>query len=220
MKTADEAWRVLLVDDHPLMRDGLRSALRRVLPQARIEEAGSGAEAMAKFASHHPQLVLLDVNLPDTSGLDLARRIRAADPAVTLLMVAGEADPWTIQEALAAGAAGFVAKTHPAACLSEAVPAVLGGQVFLCGDSEAALQRARQAGEAAGEAAGPAVLSRRERQVLRYLAHGENTKAIAAHLQISPKTVETHRQHIMQKLGTSSVAALTRYAIRHGLMIA
>ena len=209
---------VLLVDDHPLVREGLRAALRWALPAARIEEAGAAGEALAKIATHHPQLILLDVNLPGMSGLELARQIRAADRQVKLLMVAAEADPWTVQEALAAGASGFMAKTRSAECLMQAVQAVLSGQEFLCADSQAALQQADQHGRFSHEPPGPAVLSTREREVLRYLAHGENTKTIASLLEISPKTVETHRQHIMAKLGINNVVALTHYAIRHGLI--
>ena len=210
---------VLLVDDHPLVREGLRAALQRALPTARLEEAGAAGEALAKMATHQPQLILLDVNLPGMSGLELARQIRATDRQVKLLMVVAEADPWTVQAALAAGASGFMAKTRSAECLTQAVQAVLSGQEFLCEDSQAALQRAVQHGRFSHEPPGPAVLSTREREVLRYLAHGENTKNIAALLAISPKTVETHRQHILGKLGINNVAALTHYAIRHGLMI-
>jgi DNA-binding NarL/FixJ family response regulator len=132
-------------------------------------------------------------------------------------MVAAETDPWIVQEALAAGACGFVAKTRSGICLSQAVQTVLLGHQFLCEDSQAALQRAERQAGSSSEVPGPSVLSWREREVLRCLAHGENTKSIAVILQISPKTVETHRQHIMRKLRTNSVAALTRYAVRHGL---
>lgn len=220
MKAADKAWRVLLVDDHPLVRDGLRAALRRVLPKALIEEAESGPPAMVHFATRRPHLVLLDVNLPGMNGLDLARQMRGTDRRVKLLMVAGEADPWTVREALAAGASGFMSKTRSAACLAEAVLAVLSGREFLCEDSQVALRQAGGRGEPTREPPGPAVLSTREREVLRYLAHGEHTKSIATLLQISPKTVETHRQHIKRKLGIDNVAALARYAMRHGLMTA
>lgn len=217
MKLRKRPWRVLLVDDHPLVRDGLRAALRRALPQARIEEAHSGAEALARMRTHALDLILVDVNLPGMNGLDLVRRIRAADLRVRLLMVAAETDPWIVQEALAVGACGFVAKTRSGICLSQAVQTVLLGHQFLCEDSQAALQRAERQAGLSTEVPGPAVLSWREREVLRYLAHGESTKSIAVLLQISPKTVETHRQHIMCKLRTNSVAALTRYAVRHGL---
>jgi two-component system NarL family response regulator len=217
MNLANQTWRVLLVDDHPLIRDGLRAVVRHLLPLASIEATGSGSEAVKKAASFQPHLLLLDVNLPDLNGLEVARRIRATDPQIKILMVAGEADPWTIREALAAGAYGFVAKTRSVEWLAGAIEMVLNGQEFLCEDSQAALQRGDQNGTAAVELPGPAILSRREREILRCLAHGENTKSIASLLGISPKTVETHRQHIMRKLATNNVAALTRYAIQHGM---
>ena len=217
---ADQAWRVLVVDDHPLVRDGLRAAIRATFFTALVAEADSATEAMARISAHRPDLVLLDVNLPGENGFDLARRIRAVNKRVKLLMVAGEADSWTVKEAIAAGATGFVAKTHSAAFLGQAMKAVLEGQIFLCSDARAALQRVEPHSGTAPEPAGPAILSEREREILKHLAHGENTKTIAGLLQISPKTVETHRQHIMRKLRVNSVAVLTRYAIRHGLTTA
>ncbi len=123
-----------------------------------------------------------------------------------------------MREALAVGASGFVAKTRTVTCLGQAVLAVLSGREFLCEDSQAALRRAGQHGGQTHEMPGPAVLSNREREVLRWLACGENTKHIAVLLQISPKTVETHRQHLMRKLGTNNIPTLVRYAIRHDLM--
>lgn len=209
--------RVLLVDDHPLLRDGLRVALLHHFAGLQIEEAGAATAALELIAANRPDLVLLDVNLPGANGLDLARQIHGLTPKIKLLMVAADPDPWTVQEALAAGASGFVAKTNSGATLPEALRTVLKGGVFLCPDAQAALQRVEPYGGTGTEPPGPAILSTREREVLRYLAHGENTKAIADLLQISPKTVETHRQHILRKLGTSNVAALVRYAIRHGL---
>ena len=216
MKPGGVAGRVLLVDDHPMVRTGIRAALRHHLPHMRVEEAGSAAEALEKLAGFRPDLAVLDVNLPGMNGLDLARQIRAQSRLVKVLMVAAEADPWTVSEALQAGASGFVAKTNSADLLPRAIVAVLAGEVFLCPDSRAAWQRAER--REAKDPPGPAVLSSREREVLRHLAAGESTKSSAALLQISPKTVETHRQNIMRKLGLQSIAALTRYAIRHGLI--
>lgn len=217
MSAERKTLRVLLVDDHPLVRDGLRAALQHQFADLRIQEAGAAAAALVSLAADRPDLVLLDVNLPGMNGLDLARQIRAVDPKIKVLMVAADLDPWTVNEALEAGASGFVAKTNSAVTLPEALRVVLSGGVFLCPEAQAALQRSEQHGVAGSELPGPAILSTREREVLRYLAHGENTKTIAALLQISPKTVETHRQHILRKLGTNNVAALARYAIRHGL---
>jgi DNA-binding NarL/FixJ family response regulator len=212
-----EAPCILLVDDHPLLRTGLKTAIRATFPAAIIEEAGSSPEALASLSLRRTDLVLLDVNLPGVNGIDLARRIRAADKHLKLLMISGEADPWTVNEALDAGASGFVTKTHSADFLARAIQAVLRGQLVLCPEAQAALQQAKQRAGTRTEPPSPAVLSDREREVLRCFAHGENTKSIAASLQISPKTVETHRQHIMLKLGIDNIADLTRYAIRHGL---
>jgi len=206
----------LLVDDHPFVRDGLRAALQRLYPGIRIEEVGTASDALRTLASFTPQLALLDVNLPGGNGLDLAREIRQRHRKVRLLMVAGETDPWTVSEALEAGAAGFLLKTHSQDALAQAITAILGGATFLCPEAKEALAQAEQRGSERLMPA-PAILSDREREVLRYLAHGENTKTIASLLQVSPKTIETHRMHITRKLGTNSVAALVRYALRHGL---
>jgi DNA-binding NarL/FixJ family response regulator len=210
--------RLLLVDDHPMVRTGIRAALRHHLPDARIEEAGCATEALEKLAAFRPRLALLDINLPGMNGLDLARRIRDRCPQVSILLVAAEADPWTVSEGMRAGASGFVAKSNSADLLPQAVRKVLAGETFLCPEASAALQRAEHYDVARTEPPGPAVLSTREREVLRCLAQGENTKTIASLLQLSPKTVETHRQHIMSKLGLQSVAALTRYAVRHKML--
>jgi len=208
-----------MVDDHPLIRDGLRAALRRALPEVRLEEAGNPKDALERARSQVPQIVLLDVHLPGMSGVELARRLKSADPKVRILMIAGEADPWTIREALEAGAAGFIAKTRTAESLYDALRAVLDGGQYLCLDSRAALATLGDAEHSSRSSVepGPSILTDREREILRLLAVGENTKAIAATLKISPKTVETHRSHLMRKLHVDNVAGLTRYAIRHGL---
>ncbi len=200
-----------------MVRTGVRVALRHHLPGAQIEEAGCAKEALAALENWTPQIVLLDVNLPGTNGLDLVRMIRARDRKIKVLMVAADADPWTVSEALQAGAAGFVSKTNSGEALPEALQVVLAGGRFLCPDSRAALHRAEKYDQGAAEPPGPAVLSSREREILSYFARGENSKTIAALLAISPKTVDSHRQHIHRKLGTSNPVALVRYAIRHGL---
>jgi DNA-binding NarL/FixJ family response regulator len=207
---------VLLVDDHPFVRDGLRAALLHSFPGLRVVEVGTASEALHALSAALPQLALLDLNLPGGNGLDLAREIRSRHRKVKVLMVAGEADPWTVSEALDAGASGFLLKTHSREALAEAVRAVLGGGTYLCPEAREALAQSEQCGPER-PMPGPAILSDREREVFRFLAHGENTKTIASLLQVSPKTIETHRQHITSKLGTNSVAAWVRYALRHNL---
>jgi DNA-binding NarL/FixJ family response regulator len=213
-----KALRLLLVDDHPLVRTGIAASLRRAFRGLQIQEAGCAADCLELMASFRPDLALLDVNLPGTNGLDLAQKLQALDKGTKILIVAADADPWTVSEALRAGATGFLAKSNSAELLAHAVRAVLAGQVFLCPDARSALRRAEPPRAAGGAPPGPAVLSSREREVLRHIALGQNTKSIAFSLGISPKTVETHRQHILRKLRLQSVADLTRYAISHGMV--
>jgi DNA-binding NarL/FixJ family response regulator len=210
--------RVLLVDDHPLFRQGLRSEIQMTMPSAIVFEAGSAAEAMAKISEKRPGLVLLDINLPGENGIDLARRVQALDKRIKLLTITGEADPWTVNAVLEAGVSGFITKTRAAGFLGSAIKSIMRGEIVLCADAQRALEQAEQTGSNEHQSPGPSVLSERERQVLKFIAHGENTKTIGSLLQISPKTVETHRQHIMTKLGLRSIAGLTRYAMRHGLI--
>lgn len=218
MSTSLPFRRILMVDDHPFLRTGLRATISLLIPEAEIAEAGSGPEAINIVGSMHPDLALLDIQLPGMSGLDLLRRLREMEPDLQFLMVAADADPWTVRGAMDAGASGFLAKVGASDVLHEALQALAEGRRYLCDQSRVALDRAVQAGPRGAEEPGPAILSDRERQILRFLAQGENTKSIAAMLAISPKTVETHRSHLMWKLGLDGIAALTRYAIRHGLM--
>lgn len=211
--------RVLLVDDHPMVRAGLRTDLAKHLRGVEIAEAGSATEALALLRARRFDLVILDVNLPGMNGVDLARRIRGAHQHLKLMMVAADTDPWSVNEAMRAGANAFLAKTNSGERLREAIRAVLAGEEFLCPESQAARQQPRQ-GRDSIEPPCPAILSSREREVLCHLAQGDNTKTTASRLGISPKTVETHRSHIMRKLGLHSVANLTRYAIRHRVVAA
>ncbi|MGH7970910.1 MAG: response regulator [Limisphaerales bacterium] len=217
MKAIECAVRALLVDDHPMVRSGIKAALCLHFPGIEVQESICAAEALERIRDRPPEVALLDVGLPGMNGLDLARAIKASFPTVHVLMVAGEVDPWTVHEALEAGSSGFVAKASPDSVLAEAVSAVLAGSVFLCPDSRAALGRAEST-PTISDTPPPAILSRREREILVHIAHGENTKSIALTLGISAKTVETHRQHIMRKLRTDSVARLVRYAIHHHLI--
>lgn len=217
MKPASEPLRLLIVDDHPLVRVGIRHAMGRRFPDLQVSEAATAQEARDHWARQRPDLLVLDVNLPGTSGLDLCQEIIRSDKRARILMVSAEVDPWTVRMAMEAGAAGFLAKTDCVESLPAAVESILAGRTYLCAVSAEASSRSADLPDPELASPGPAVLSDREREVLRYLAHGENTKNAAALLRISPKTVETHRSHIMRKLRIDSVVGLTRYAIRHGL---
>jgi DNA-binding NarL/FixJ family response regulator len=217
MNAALSRLRLLIVDDHPLMRAGIRAALRGHFAEAFIAEAGDAKEALVRIAAHRPDVLVLDVNLPGMNGLDLARHIRAQDGKARILIVAADVDPWTVAEAVRMGVLGFVSKTNTGEHLPAALRSVAAGQPYFCPDALRARHRAEQHGTLGDLPPGPAVLTAREREVLRYFAQGENAKTIAANLGISPNTAQTHRQHIMRKLGIHSLASLTRYAFRHGL---
>jgi DNA-binding NarL/FixJ family response regulator len=209
---------ILVVDDHPLVREGLRAAIRDLCPGAVVTEAENASKAWASISARHPDLIMLDVHLPGESGIDLTHRIRATNKRIKILMIAGEIEPWAANEAIEAGASGFISKTRSTEFLARAIHAVMEGKVFLCPDAEEAIRRAKQYVGTAREPPGPTILSEREREVLKYIAHGENTKAVASLLHVSPKTIEAHRRNLMRKLGLHTVAGLTRYAIRHGLI--
>ena len=210
----------LVVDDHSLVRHSLQTGILAAFPKATVAQAANAIEAMDALNKARPDLVLLDVNLPGINGIELAKKILLFEPDIKILIVAGESDPWTVDQALKAGVSGFVTKVCTVTALSQYIQDILKGKLVLTQDVRDALSNDSNPDSEFRNIPAPAILSDREKQILKYLAHGENTKTIAHLLDISPKTVETHRGHIIEKLGINSIALLTRYAIRHGLMLA
>jgi two-component system NarL family response regulator len=208
----------LLVDDHPLMRQAIIVTLRTGFAGARIEEAGDSIEALAYCGTLKFDLVLLDLRLGNEDGVQVARQLINLHKALKILMFSAETEPKVVRQALSAGVLGSVNKNNSGHLLLQAAERVMAGQKFLCPQAQRAWQDGLHAATAIDRA--PSSLSPREHQVLEYLAGGESAKSAAFLMKISPKTVETHRQHIMQKLGLNSVSDLTRYAIRQGLIVA
>ena len=208
---------VLLADDHRILVDGLKSILER---QGRMEVVGiatDGLEAVAMAARHRPDIVLLDISMPRLSGIDAARRILHDLPDTRIAMLSMHADRSFVQEALRIGAQGYILKESAAMEVVGAVEAVMKGELFLSRSvRDRVLKEYAELLSEAGDSA-PAILSPREREVLQLLADGQSTKEMAATLNISAKTVESHRKQIMDKLDLHSVAELTKYAIREGL---
>lgn len=209
--------RLMIVDDHRMFREALRVPLAAENDLEVVGEAGSGGEALAVAADVRPDLVLLDIALPDMSGIEVAARLLAAHPRLHLIALSGYADRLFVAEMLKAGARGYVVKSAGADELIRAIRAVVGGLVFL--SPEVTGGALGQAGSGTDEVAPPvSVLGPREREVLRLLAGGMRSAAIAAELGISPATVDVHRRNIKRKLGLHTVANLTRYAVREGLV--
>lgn len=198
--------RVLLVDDHPLVRDGLRARLSLAEGLETVGEAGNAAEAMARLAETRPDLVLMDVGMKDVNGIELTRRLLERAPALRVLMLSMYDNPEYVQRALQAGACGYVLKDAPAAEILAAIDAVAAGGTFLSPGVSRRLFR--------NQAPRP-LLSARESEILSALARGASSKQIALDLGLSVRTVETHRQNIKRKLEIDGQAELIKYAVEH-----
>lgn len=207
------AVRVVLADDHALVRAGIRSLLERLPHVTVIGEASSGAECLDLVRREAPDLVLMDIAMGGGSGLEAAAVLRRDHAAVRVLLLSMHANRAYVEEALAAGVAGYLLKDAAAVELDLALGAVMKGEIYLSPAVSKVLVEARSADR--GRAA--IVLSPRQREVLRRIAAGESTKEIAFALGISVKTVETHRAALMKRLEIHDVAGLVKWAIRAGL---
>ena len=198
--------RILLVDDHPLVRDGLRVRLDTVPHFQVVGEAGDASEALAALATAAPSVVLLDVGLKDQNGIELARALLEHRPELRVLMFSMYDNPEYVQRALQAGARGYVLKDAPASEIVAAIDAVAAGGTFL---SPAVSRRLFR-----NQAPRP-LLSPRESEILAAIGRGESSKQMARTLGLSVRTIETHRQNIKRKLELEGQAELIRYAVEH-----
>lgn len=201
--------RVLLVDDHQLVRDGLRSRLGESEGIVIVGEASNGTEALALAASLQPDLVLLDIGLPDISGLDVAARLAAVAPQARALMLSMYDNREYVTSALRAGACGYVLKDATSKEIIAAIRAVAAGATYCSAPLTAAL-----AGGNGSTAEAP--LTEREREILILVAQGNSNKRIAQQLDVSVRTVETHRLNLRRKLGIETPAGLIKYALQRG----
>ena len=214
--------RILLADDHEVLRRGLRWTLEQQPGWTVCGEAADGREAVALAASLRPDIVVLDVGMPGLNGLEALRRIRRASPRTEILVFTVHGADGMIGELLAAGAKGYLLKSDAARCILPAVEALARHRPYFTEHvSEALLGRLLwpdTPGPAPGApVAPPGRLTPREREVVQLLAEGNGTKDIARRLGIGVETVRTHRAAIMAKIGAHSVAEVVRYAVRNGL---
>jgi len=207
--------RVLIVDDHAVVRTGLRLLLESVEDIEVVGEAGTASDAIVEARSSQPDVILMDVVMPGASGIDATPQLLREEPDAKVLILSMEDDPSYVRQAFAAGAAGYVLKEAADAELVAAVREVASGGRYVHPALGARLVAA-DADERARVEADP--LTGRERQVLHLLALGHTNQEIAELLVISVRTAETHRAHIMQKLRLNSRADLVRYALANGLL--
>jgi two-component system response regulator NreC len=207
--------RVLIVDDHAVVRSGLRLLLDQEPDIEPIGEAGTGREALFQSRSLKPDVILMDVVMPDQTGLDVLPSLLHEQPDAKVLMLSMQDDPRYVREAFAAGASGYVLKEAVDAEVVAAVREVARGGRYVNPELGARLVAAEADAQRSAE---EDPLSDREREVLRLLALGHTNQEIAKELYISVRTAETHRAHIMQKLRLQSRAELVRYALAQGLL--
>ncbi|MDD5704591.1 MAG: response regulator transcription factor [Kiritimatiellae bacterium] len=210
--------RILLADDHVMLREGLKLLIAKDPDLTVVGEADNGKDTLALARTSGPHVVVMDVAMPDLNGIEATRQLLKDSPHTKVIALSGHANREFVREMLKAGASAYVLKSRAYEELLRAIREVMNGKKYLSADIARGVVD-EYVGIANSASANPAfvVLTDREREALQLIAEGRNTKEVADSLDISVKTVETHRRNIMEKLCLHSVAELTKYAIREGL---
>jgi DNA-binding NarL/FixJ family response regulator len=209
--------RVLLVDDHTMMRDGLRAILS-VAPDIQVVgEANDGSTALDFLRGMPLDVVVMDVGMPDLNGIEATRRIRTKHESVRVVALSSHTDERSVYRMLEAGASGYVVKLAAHDELLRAVRAASQGRTYLSPEIAGLVVPRGASPRPAGEPTAYSILGGREREVLQLVAEGRTSSQVASQMHISIATVDAHRRNIVQKLGLHGTAELTRYAIREGL---
>ena len=209
--------RVLLADDHKLVRAGFRAMLSNLKNIEVVAETGDGREALDLIHKHRPDVAFVDITMPSLTGLEVARRAAKEAPNVRIIIVSMHTAEEYVGRAVRAGVAGYVLKNADPVELELAIRAAVKGEIYLSPAVSKSLiddYSRRLADEKPPEEK----LTERQREVLQLIAEGQNTKDIAARLNVSIKTIETHRKQLMERLDIHDVAGLVRYAIRAGII--
>lgn len=209
--------RIIIADDHMIVRQGLATLLAKEPDMEVVAEAENGREVVQLVKELRPDVVIMDVNMPDLNGIEATRQVLAAFPETKIIALSMHADRRFVVNMLKAGSSGYLLKDCAFEELAAAIRLVMANKTYLSpGVSNVVIQDYVQ-GMSAPRSTAFTMLTPREREVLQLMAEGKPTGQIAEQLHISVKTVETHRQQIMHKLGIHSIAELTKYAIREGL---
>jgi DNA-binding NarL/FixJ family response regulator len=213
------AIRVVVADDHTLFRSGLRALIDGFVGITVVGEAGDGREALRLVAEHRPDVVLMDISMPDLNGLEAAAQVVRDFPEVKVLVLSMHPDEAYVNRALKAGATGYLLKTASGPELEMAIRAVARGDLYL--GPRVAKRVLPDYLTRRGDAEPPDAmerLTRRQREILQLVAEGRTSKQIAQHLGLSVKTVERHRADVMHRLDIHDIAGLVRWAVGHGLV--
>ncbi|MFC1737942.1 response regulator [Planctomycetota bacterium] len=210
--------KILIADDHKITREGLRSLVEKEDDMEVVAEAENGRSAVSKTKEVMPDIVIMDVSMPDLNGVGACRKIVDSSPKVKVIGLSMHSDTLFIAEMLKSGASGYLLKDCAFEELARAIREVIKGKTYLSpGISSVLVEDYLHRLSKSKVSASEGVLTDREREILQLLAEGQTTKQIALKLHISVKTVETHRRQMMNKLDIHSVAELTKYALRKGL---
>ncbi|WP_164658584.1 response regulator transcription factor [Tropicibacter sp. Alg240-R139] len=202
--------RVLIVDDHPMVAEGIQSILESYEDIEVVGTLGNGQEAVDQTVALKPDVILMDLNMPGLGGLSATEIILERAPDTRILILSMHDSPEYISTALSHGAMGYVLKDVPTDEIKQAIDTVMNGERYLCTGAKGSLEPKDGTTREA--------LTGREQTILLQLAQGKSNKEVAIALDISVRTVETHRKNIKRKLGISSTAGLTRYAMEHGML--
>jgi DNA-binding NarL/FixJ family response regulator len=209
--------KILIADDHKILREGLKSLLEQKPDFVVVAEAEDGLSAFAGVKKYKPDLAILDIGMPGLNGIEVTRRIRSEIPETRVIALSMHADRRFVMGVLEAGANGYLLKDSAFEELVTAVAAVAKGRMYLSSSIAETVVKSSLEKSDRGQQGTSVLLSGREREVLQMIAEGKSTKEIAFQLFVSSKTVETHRKQIMDKLNIRTIAGLTKYAIREGL---
>ena len=209
--------KILLADDHKIMRDGLRSLIEKLPEMEVVAEAENGRAAVKQTRRFRPDVIVMDINMPDLNGIDATRQIVAEFSDAKIIAFSMHTDHQFVAGALKAGVSGYLQKDSAFEELAQAIRTVVANQTYLSPKITGDVVKGYLEKLLADESAAPAFLTAREREVVQLYAEGHKTKQIADRLNLSVKTIETHRRKIMEKLDITSIAELTKFAIREGL---
>lgn len=212
-----EAVRILIADDHSILRDGLESLLQKEPGFEAVGAAGDGREALNLTGDLKPDVLILDIGMPEMNGVDVARQVSREFPDVHIIGLSVHTDPLYVERMFQNGAVGYLPKDCAGEELCTAIRSVVSGNTYIGKSLSNKILRSIVSGATRERPGQIDRLSVRERQVLQLLAEGHSARESADRLDISAKTIEVHRKNIRQKLGISSIAELTKYAIRMGI---
>lgn len=210
--------RVLIADDHALLRAGVRALLLTIPNVEVVGEANDGRDALERVAALKPDLLLMDIAMPNMNGLAAAERVTTTFPEVRVIILSMHANEELVGQAIRAGAAGYLLKNADSAELEFAIKAVIAGETYLTPAVSKQMMASYRQLVTGTQPAGPTPLTVRQTEILQLIAEGHSTKEISGALKISVKTVETHRSQLMDRLDIHDIPGLVRYALKIGLV--